>query len=498
MSGLLISSLFIVEIYGGGVMKFNERHKNLVELRGDNYIYIGTYKKGDVTIDKNKLVSNTAPYIRVKCPYCGAEYDIRYQNFINNNQNCSRCCNKYENSFAYHIEIELRENLDKYWDFKKNKLNPFYIYKYTKSKVWIKCQEKEYHESYEIKCDSFSTGHRCNYCSNSKTHPKDSFLQYCIDNIDNDFLTKYWSRKNILDPSKISPYSENKVWVKCQEKEYHGDYITSCSNFTNGNRCPYCNRKKIHPKDSFAQYCIDNIDPNFLEKYWSDRNTLNPWELAIGSNKKMWLKCNKEDYHDDYLITPAHFTEGNRCPYCSKRNGKIHYLDSFGVVCKDKLKYWSKNNKVSPFNIAPQSGIERIFICQDCGKEFKRKPNAMWGYDDVKCLNCSKSKGEKAICNILNEKNISYEEQKTFHNLKGLGGKLLSYDFYLPKYNLLIEYQGEFHDGTAQQQSEHGFKRQQEHDRRKREYSKSMGIQLLEIWYCDFNNIEKILSEQII
>ena len=36
---------------------------------------------------------------------------------------CRYCCNKYENSYAYHIQIELNEPLEKYWDFEKNTLN---------------------------------------------------------------------------------------------------------------------------------------------------------------------------------------------------------------------------------------------------------------------------------------------------------------------------------------------------------------------------------------
>ena len=63
------------------------------------------------------------------------------------------------------------------------------------------------------------------------------------------------------------------------------------------------------------------------------------------------------------------------------------------------------------------------------------------------------------------------------------------------KYNLLIEYQGEFHDGTAWQQTEIDFLRQQEHDKRKKNYAKKNNIGLLEIWYWDYDNIEQILNE---
>ena len=69
--------------------------------------------------------------------------------------------------------------------------------------------------------------------------------------------------------------------------------------------------------------------------------------------------------------------------------------------------------------------------------------------------------------------------------------------FYLPKYNKLIEYQGEYHDGTARNQNKKQFKKQQEHDERKRKYAKDNDIDLLEIWYWDFKNIENILIKEL-
>lgn len=72
----------------------------------------------------------------------------------------------------------------------------------------------------------------------------------------------------------------------------------------------------------------------------------------------------------------------------------------------------------------------------------------------------------------------------------------MSYDFLIQDI-LLLEYQGEFHDGTAVQQSEEGFEIQKRNDNLKKEYAIDKGIKLLEIWYYDFNNIESILDKQL-
>lgn len=79
----------------------------------------------------------------------------------------------------------------------------------------------------------------------------------------------------------------------------------------------------------------------------------------------------------------------------------------------------------------------------------------------------------------------------------GIKNRFLSYDFYLPDYNLLIEYQGQFHDGISGEYSRRNLKNQQEHDSRKKCYSINNNIDFLEIWYWDFDKIDIILNEAL-
>lgn len=237
-------------------MYFNEEHKQIVENR--DYTYIGNYKCGEITIDNKKSKS----HIRVKYPYCSKKYDIALNNFATGNKSkCKYCCNYYENSFAYYIEEELGLDLNDVWDWEENgrrNINPWDITKQSHETVYIWRQDKDYHGSYGITVANFYNGNRRGYYNNKKVHPKDSFRQWAIDNIDEDFMTKYWSPKNIVDPFKIAPNSNKKVWILCQEKEYHneleGGYQITPKDFYQGNRCPYCSTKhgKVHPNDSFG------------------------------------------------------------------------------------------------------------------------------------------------------------------------------------------------------------------------------------------------------
>lgn len=486
-------------------MRIKEEHRIIVEERG--YEYIGTYNKGEYTIDKNKLME-WSEYIRVKCYYCGVDYDVTISSF-KNGVNCSHCCNKYDNSFAYHIQQELKEPLNKYWDWDKNTVNPYLIYRSSsKQKVWIKCAEVKYHESHYTSCNNFLESKRCPYCSGRKVHPRDSFAQNVIDKFGRNYFEKLWNNGNKFNPWEITPQSNRKVILNCIEKEYHKPYTVVAGDYSgnNGGGCPYCSHAsgKVHSKDSFAQYHIDNTDPNFLEKYWSDKNTLNPWELAPNCTKKIFIKCQEVEYHDDYKTTCSHFTVGTRCPQCTNHHGNVHPRDSFGALYPEKAKCWSDKNNKTSFEVSSGSRIKYWFKCEKCGKEFKRCiVDVIKSYNGTKCKIHAenKFKGEQKIKEYLENskfiKNEDYEFQKEFNGLVGLGYGNLSYDFYLPKYNLLIEYQGEFHDGTARIQTEKEFKCQQEHDKRKREYATDNNIELLEIWYWDFDNIDEILKNKL-
>ena len=76
-------------------------------------------------------------------------------------------------------------------------------------------------------------------------------------------------------------------------------------------------------------------------------------------------------------------------------------------------------------------------ICRKHG-EFSQKPNSH--LNGRGCPNCNQSNGEKTIKKFLTEYNIKFKHQKTFK--KCVYKYVLRFDFYLPDYNLCIEYNG--------------------------------------------------------
>ena len=136
--------------------------------------------------------------------------------------------------------------------------------------------------------------------------------------------------------------------------------------------------------------------------------------------------------------------------------------------------------------------------CDICNWEWYSSPDNLIN-NKRGCPNCKKSLGELSIKNYFDKNNIYYISQYKFDDLLGVNGRNLSYDFYLPNYNTLIEFQGEQHEKPIKYfGGEEYFEIQQEHDKRKQDYAKNNNIKLLEIWYWDFDNIETILRTQFI
>lgn len=97
--------------------------------------------------------------------------------------------------------------------------------------------------------------------------------------------------------------------------------------------------------------------------------------------------------------------------------------------------------------------------------------------------------------------NISYVSQYKFNDC--IDKKPLPFDFYLPTYNIAIEYQGEQHYNPvcfcsiSKEQAENNLALTKKHDKIKKTYCESKNIDLLEISYWDFDNIENILKEKL-
>ena len=172
------------------------------------------------------------------------------------------------------------------------------------------------------------------------------------------------------------------------------------------------------------------------------------------------------------------------CPICGL-DKKIQ--NNNGLTGRKTIEKYNKECKQGGYDL-PISGEtylnNKTYIkhkCKQCDKIYEQTPNAhLLG---IGCPYCSQSHGEKFIQNYLDNHSIPYIAQKKFNDLKDK--RLLSYDFYLPKQKVLIEYQGiqHFENGGGYMDRQGRLEKQQLHDKLKREYALNNGYILLEPTY---------------
>lgn len=345
----------------------------------------------------------------------------------------------------------------------------------------------------------------------------------------------------------LGKYIDCKTNIACECNICHNKWNPRPNDMLKGKGCPICRNKQSGDKRR-------KTNEQFLLELGRITNTITPLEPYKGALEKIWVQCS--ECGSKWHVEPHSLLQGKGCNVCSSIRGGIKQRkthDQFVSELYEKYpnlvvnsQYTTMHHNINFTCLDCHNTFDRIARdifydggCPICNVDNlpQRQPKSLDqflddlyhinqdvvyldGYTKVSeklhvkckicghdwwpvgtsltsgfgCPICNMSHGERKIKDYLNNGAYTYIPQKTFEGLIGVGGGNLSYDFYLPKYNLLIEYQGEYHDGTAKMQTEIGFLKQREHDKRKRQYANKHNIQLLEIWYYEYNNIETILN----
>ena len=136
-------------------------------------------------------------------------------------------------------------------------------------------------------------------------------------------------------------------------------------------------------KCSFAQWLIDNLGSESIEKYWSYQNTINPFDISYESKVDIWIKCTNNN-HPDYKTKPYCFISGKRCPVCCN-NKIIKGINDIGTLRPDLIQYFE--NKSEVYIYGPGSNQYTNFICPTCKEKYRRRIShvADFGLSCKKC-----------------------------------------------------------------------------------------------------------------
>jgi hypothetical protein len=204
------------------------------------------------------------------------------------------------------------------------------------------------------------------------------------------------------------------------------------------------------------------------------------------AKEKVCITC---PIHGDFWQVPACHLQGNGCPECGKIKNHNALRKTTEQFISESVKKWG--GKYDYTKAKYKSAHEKVcIICPKHGEFWQEPDNHLrWG-----CKRCRESTLEEKIRGFLKEKNIIYEEQKTFPWLKHKG--FLKLDFFLPSYNIAIECQGEQHfERYRFEKDDERLKRRATRDALKKKQCEEHNIKLL--YYGDLRKYDTFLDEPI-
>ena len=93
-------------------------------------------------------------------------------------------------------------------------------------------------------------------------------------------------RNGAMAPTQVSPYSNRKVWWRCEKG--HDYQAVAAARTMGGSGCPYCaGRKALAGFNDLA-----TLAPEVAAQwYWTLNGSLTPEQVTAGSRRKVWWEC---------------------------------------------------------------------------------------------------------------------------------------------------------------------------------------------------------------
>ena len=198
------------------------------------------------------------------------------------------------------------------------------------------------------------------------------------------------------------------------------------------------------------------------------------------------IHCNK--CQTIFYPNPYNFLNCKNCPTCSitsQRKSSNEFVGMALSIHGDNYDY----SQTVYVNAKTKVKIK----CNRCNHSFFQLPRGHL-YEKSGCPCCRQSHGEEKITLLLRLFNIPFHHEHKFKKCIGTQQRPLRFDFYLPKQNMCIEYDGRQH---VDKSSKFWSPDIQVNDTIKTEFCRKQGIKLRRIPHTELKRIEDILKSEL-
>jgi len=294
------------------------------------------------------------------------------------------------------------------------------------------------------------------------------------------------NKKIIVPSQEPKDFKNNKSKFEATCKECGHKWFIAVSKARQGRSCRKCSYTLGRRRKDWSDHVKEANEANL--------NVILPEARPKGTNNhsKIDLRC--KICNNTWKTSLHSVKSGHGCPYCVGKASKTWEEHKQDIV---------KINSNIKFPNLPQKEIVRsddyfCATCKVCNHSWNIKvSNAKSGYG---CPNCSSSKGEKSIKRYLERHNIVFFQEHKFDDCISENNKHYRFDFYLPDYELLIEYHGQhhYHENTYfNEKQNNSLSKVTANDQIKLDYALSNGYRICYLPYDKIEHIDNLLDKAL-
>lgn len=258
-------------------------------------------------------------------------------------------------------------------------------------------------------------------------------------------------------------------------------------NFKSGQRCSHCFGNKKKTTEQFKEEVFNLVGDEYI--------VLGEYKTTHSKIKFLHSKCGKEFE----MIAKSFVINERRCSHCREKQKDMgrRYAKTTNEFKDEVIDLTGSEYEVIGEYISTHKNIEMLHV--ECGHKYSVAPSNF--LSGKRCPKCRLSKGEKEIQRWLCSNGFNYTHQYKFNDCRYK--KPLSFDFAVFDNNnnllSLLEFDGIQHFETIDGWGGNGkLEDTKKRDIIKNEYCKNNDINLIRIPYWNYDEINNILTQELL
>jgi len=336
------------------------------------------------------------------------------------------------------------------------------------------------------------------FIQNPPDHLSGNGCQQC--SIDRRAKKRRLTLKDFLEKAKFKhgdKYNYNKVHylnnntniiITCPD---HGDFKQTPNNHFEGKGCNACGRLSTISKQ---RYDISEFiqKANIVHDHYYNYSKVQ----YDGAFTKVRIICPK---HGEFMQSPGGHLNGKRCSKCANKAAALK-------ITRTKKEFVTQANEVHGnlydySNVKYKNNLSKVtIICVKHGSFSQTPKDHLAGCG---CPLCKESRGEKNVRLWLERNNIKFLVQWGDHDCI-LNFRVARFDFYLPDFEMLIEFDGVQHfepvrfGGMSDKKAREHYERQKIVDELKDAWAAKNNFKMVRVSYKGLDKIGHILQRALL